>query len=144
MNFYGYKVSEKELIHDGDVEEEGTSFEQIRAIAKIHNFTLRTRQHGSFNAIKKLLKKNIPVLVDYQSGSNTGQDGHYTVVVGLDLFYIWLADSSNYVEGDLKSKFVPINRMRKTTFLEHWWDTDADLPTGKVIGWYGVLKPMEI
>lgn len=144
FNYYKIKVSEKELILLGDIGREGTDFQTMKNLAKDFEFSFYSKSNGSLEGIKKFLKEGYPVLVCYQMGNNkSGHNGHYSVMYDIDDSFVYIADPSNWVEGDRK-KYSKNIKMRKTTFLEHWWDTDADLPTGKVIGWYGVLKPKEI
>jgi len=143
MNYYGYKVSEKELIYDGGIDENGASYEQIKNIVNQYNFTLRSKARGSVDLLKKVLKRGYPVLVNYQIDTINGKNGHYAIVVGIDSRLIHVADTSNYYIWDKYSKFTPVIRMKFATFLKRWWDADAELPRGRVIGWYGVIKPKD-
>ena len=137
FHFYGVNVSEQELIDDGDIGEEGTGFQTMRMLTRKYGFSFYSAHKGSLDDIKKWLSKGIPILVCYQEGEPNGNNGHYSVVNGIDDSFIHIADPSNYFEGDLK-KFAEPRKITIEKFLNHWWEIDHGT---KVRRWYSIIKP---
>jgi predicted double-glycine peptidase len=139
FHFYGVNVSEQELIDDGDIGEEGTGFQTMRMLARKHNFSFYSAHKGTLNDIKKWLSLNTPILICYQHHELTpnGNNGHYSVVYGIDNYFVHIADPSNYFEGDLK-KFTGPKKITIEKFLNHWWELDHGT---KVKRWYAIIKP---
>lgn len=136
FNYYKVKVSEQELILLGDIGEEGTDFQTMRQLAHEYGFSFYAKQYGNLEDIKKFIKRGYPVLVCYQSGTNNGNNGHYSVIFDIDDSFIYLADPANYIEGD-KKKFSENRKMLIDTFMEHWWEEDD-----KVIKrWFAIISP---
>ena len=137
FNYYKVKVSEQELILLGDIGEEGTDFQTMRSLAREFGFSFYSKSNGSLEDIKKYLKKNIPILVCFQSGSNNGTNGHYSVIFDIDDSFIYLADPANWTQGD-KKKYSENRKMLIDTFMEHWWEEE----NVKVIKrWFGIIRP---
>lgn len=136
FHHYGVEVSERELIDEGDITEEGTDFSTMRKLAREYGFSFFAKTNGSVEILEKYLKKKIPVLVCYQLGTPNGHNGHYSVISGIDSKYITISDPSNFVEGD-GEKFTKNRKMEIDNFLKHWWETE----NSKVIRkWYAIVK----
>jgi len=140
FNYYKVKVSEQELILLGDITEEGTDFQTMRNLSHEFGFSFYSRINGNLEDIKKYLKRNIPVLVCFQSGVNNGNNGHYSVIYDIDESFVYLADPSNWIEGE-KTRYSKNIKMRIDTFMEHWWE-EEDV---KVIKrWFAIIRPRKV
>ena len=138
LKFYGINVSEKELVVEGEIEENGTSHAQMKLLARKYNFSFYSKSNATIDNLKKYLKRKVPVIVDYQLGQNSGNNGHYSVVYGIDDEYVYLADPSNYIEGDNK-KFSTNTKIQIDKFLENWWDPDDNKK--ETTHWLCIIKP---
>jgi len=67
----------------------GCSEENIVKSGKRYGLKGYVKQHSSINELKKLIKRGIPVIVDWLSPE---EGGHYSVVVGFEKNKIILAD----------------------------------------------------
>ena len=137
FRFYGINVAERDLIDDADIEEDGTSHDQMKLLAHKYGFTFYSKSNATIEDLKKYLFRNNPVIVDYQLGANNGDNGHYSVLYGIDDEYVYLADPSNYIEGDNK-KFSSDTKIQIDKFLENWWDPDDN--KNETRRWLAVLK----
>jgi predicted double-glycine peptidase len=80
--------------------------------ARLYGFKTSLKDRASFQDIKTNLDKKIPVIVDWFSTD----EGHYSVVVGLDKKNIYLQDPEL---GHLRT-------MDRTTFFRVWFDFDTE------------------
>jgi len=136
FHYYGVDVSEQELIDEGEIEEDGTSFKQMKYLAHKYDFSFYSKNNATLKDIENWLFKKNPVLVCFQAGPPNGLNGHYSVIVGIDKKYIYLNDPSNYFDGD-RHKFINDRKMEIDKFLKHWWDIDDQI----VKNWFAVIKP---
>ncbi|MEI7512894.1 MAG: cysteine peptidase family C39 domain-containing protein [Candidatus Uhrbacteria bacterium] len=86
----------------------GTELEGMKDAAAHFGFSLRFQDNASFADVQALLKKGIPPIVDWFSTD----DGHYSVVVGLDAKSIYLQDP----------ELGAINKIDRKTFFRCWFD----------------------
>ncbi len=92
----------------GATAKSGIEAKPIIAVAKKLGLKGFTKDNSNFDDIAKYLTKKIPIIVDWFSTD----DGHYSVVVGLDTKYIYLEDP----------EFGGINKIKKGTFYRVWFD----------------------
>lgn len=113
FEYNGVLVSEGAIAKTGNVKRTiGMSLESMKKAAKHFGFRLRSQDNATFADIQKLLKKGVPPMVDWFSED----DGHYSVVVGLDAKKIYLQDPE-------WGKVHPIDRQ---TFFRCWFDFPKD------------------
>lgn len=87
----------------------GCDEENIVKVAKEFGFKGYVKQNSSMKELEKLVKQNIPVIVDWFSPEEAG---HYSVVVELDKKHIYLADPH----------FGEIKKHKIDWFEERWFD----------------------
>ncbi len=92
----------------------GCDEENIVKASKKFGFKGYVKKNSSIKEVKQLLKKGIPVIVDWFSPEEAG---HYSVVVGFDKDKIIIADPH----------FGEIRKRKIEWFEERWFD----LPFGK-------------
>lgn len=113
LEYFGTHKTEKELAKLAKASPaHGTTAEQLIKTAKQLGFNAFKKDFSSLKEIKKYVDKKIPVIVDWFSGD----DGHYSVVVGIDKKYIHLQDP------DLNK----INKIDLVTFQRIWFDFKGD------------------
>ena len=115
LAYYGVQKSEKGLARACKTTQEygTTSTGVVRGSRKI-GFKATLRWRSSFSDIAKLLKNNVPPIVNWFSVD----DVHYSVVIGLDKKYVYIVDPE-------------IGRRRKIErkkFLPLWFDRMGDNP----------------
>lgn len=137
--YYEHSVSEQELVDAGEVEEDGTDFSTMRKIAHEYGYSFFSKHHGNIDQLRKWLEKKIPVLVCYQEGEPNGKNGHYAVIHGINEHYLYIADPSNYFEGD-NGKFTCPRKVTIEKFLKHWWEIDKNK---KIKRWYAIVRPKQ-
>lgn len=119
LEYYGVKKSERELAKlSGATPGRGVEAARLLRAAKKSGLRGFIRDNASLNDIRKLVNvKKIPVIVDWFSGD----DGHYSVVVGIDKKNIYLQDPEwgRRVSMDLK------------TFYRVWFDFPGDFIKSK-------------
>jgi predicted double-glycine peptidase len=128
FSYYGVNVHEAELVTAGEVTEEGTAPDKMKAIARHFGFTWYSRSDSSIAEVRRWLLRECPVIVLMQAwGRNDGRSGHYVVITGLGSDSVLLADPSAQFQ-----RTVPMSR-----FLARWWDVDD-----KVLRhWFAVVRP---
>lgn len=115
LSAYGINKSEKYLAKTTKSSRtRGCDEEDIVKATEEFGFKGYVKQNSSINEVKKLVKKGIPVIVDWFSPEEAG---HYSVVVGFDKDKIILADPH----------FGEIKKHKIEWFEERWFD----LPFGK-------------
>jgi predicted double-glycine peptidase len=113
LEYYGIHKTEKELVKlTGCTKKTGTSAKGILDAAKKCGLKGNTKDNTTLKDIKSYLTKKIPVIVDWFSED----EGHYSVVVGLDKKKIYLQDPER---GHLKT--IPIE-----TFMRIWFDFSGE------------------
>ena len=117
--YFGIKKTEKELADMCGVDEElGVSDKDIVNAAQTLGFETAIKDKASFGDIEELLKKDIPVIVNWFTrgrtdySDSTVADGHYSVVCGLDSEYIFLQDPE--IGG--------IRKIKRGDFMKVWFD----------------------
>jgi predicted double-glycine peptidase len=113
FDYYGIKATEKELAKKAlTTSKLGTTAKNMLGAARLYGFKTSLKDRASFQDIKTNLDKKIPVIVDWFSTD----EGHYSVVVGLDKKNIYLQDPEL---GHLRT-------MDRTTFFRVWFDFDTE------------------
>ena len=141
FHFYGYDIPEKDLIFTGEIEEDGTSHQQMRKIARTYKFKFYSKSDATLDDLKFWLKRDCPVIVDYQDydyGKLDGHSGHYAVVYGIDDHFVYISDPANYEDGDGK-KFANNKKMEIENFMKRWFDLDEKQHNIK--RWFAVVRP---
>lgn len=119
LEYYGIKKSENELAKlSGAKKHTGVGVEGLIKAAKELGFKGFFKDFSDVNGIRKyVIDKKIPVIVDWFSTD----DGHYSVVVGIDKNNIYLQDPEL---GDLRA-------MELDTFKRVWFDFPSDFLRSK-------------
>ena len=113
LNYYGVEKTETELakLLNFDVKK-GTPAKDFLEVANKLGFKAEIKDNSSFEDIKKYLRKKIPVIVDWF----LNDEGHYSVVAGIDNENIYLQDPNL---GHLRA-------MKLETFYRIWFDFPGD------------------
>jgi predicted double-glycine peptidase len=121
LDYYDVRVTEKKLAQlAGHTKTHGVTDQDIKRVAEHFGFKVEIKNNCTFSDIKKYLKKGVPPIVDWFSGSPvdcTDQDiadGHYSAVVGLDQKYIYLQDP----------ELARIRCLKRKDFFRVWFDFD--------------------
>lgn len=93
----------------------GTTAKGLLSAAKKFGFKGKVQDNASFKDIQKWLDKKIPVIIDWFSGD----DGHYSVVVGLTKQHIFFQDP----------EIAGIRKINRTTFKRLWFDFPGNFIT---------------
>ncbi|TSC88817.1 MAG: putative fusion protein (N:peptidase-C:desuccinylase) [Parcubacteria group bacterium Gr01-1014_3] len=114
LSYFGVLKSEKFLVGlCGATVSRGTRPDRLVRAAKRLGFKVRYDENGSWKILNDYInQKRLPVLVDWFMVN----DGHYSVVCGLDKKTIWLADPSS---GKIIS-------MSWKVFRRVWFDFEGD------------------
>jgi len=129
LRFYGLGISEHELVRRCRATiDKGTNHKNIiRGLRSLgwHGFW---KENGTISELRYFIKQNKPVVVDWFAED----DGHYSVVIGLDRKFIYLADPE---EG--KKRKILISKFKKI-----WFDFEGDsLKEAKKIYFEWFLTP---
>jgi predicted double-glycine peptidase len=120
LSFYGINKTENYLAKiTKSSRTNGCSEEDIVKAAKKLGLKGYIKQNSSVNELKKLVKKEIPVIVDWFSPE---VGGHFSVVLGFEKDKIILADPH----------FGEIKKHKIKWFQERWFDLPFD-PKGPVL-----------
>jgi len=112
LSHYNLNKSEKELAKlTNATREKGCLPEEIVKAAKKLGFKAQYKTNSSIKELKELIKKDIPVIVDWFSPE---EEGHYSVIIGFQNKKIILADPH----------FGKIRKMKEQYFLFRWFDFD--------------------
>lgn len=95
----------------------GSTGPNVARAARMLGFNVLLMDHSTFRDIQRLLQQHVPPIVGWFSGD----DSHYSPVVGLDEKRIYLQDP------ELKRVHV----VDRKTFMRVWFDFDTDVPKGK-------------
>ncbi len=113
FDYYGVSVSEAEIAKiAGASREKGTSIEGLVKAAKHFGFRVFLKEGATLDDLKYFVKRRIPVIVDWFSED----EGHYSVVVGIDSKNIILMDPE--LKGKRK---IPLEK-----FFRIWFDFPGD------------------
>lgn len=131
LDYYGLEKTEEELVNlAGSTAAHGTSSEDLIRTAKKLGFSAFQTDCATYTDMKQWLRQKIPVIVDWFSQD----DGHYSVVVGLDENNIYLQDPEL---GQMRA-------MKKNDFFRVWFDFPGDYLQSKedvIIRRMIVIKP---
>ncbi len=115
LDFYGVSRTEKELVKlSGATRERGVEAPALLHVAKKLGFKGFIKDFSDLEDIKKYIKQGIPIIVDWFSVD----DGHYSVVVGIDKKYIYLNDP----------EFKKVRKLELKIFKRVWFDYKGDSP----------------
>lgn len=119
LRYYGVEKSEQELAKlAGTTENNGTDDKAITQVLKKFGLKSKIKNNGHFSDIKKCLDKGVPVIVDWFTrgrrdySDSAVADGHYSIVVGLDVKFIYLQDP----------EIGKIRKLARDDFLRVWFD----------------------
>lgn len=111
--YYGIQKTEKELgVLSKCTEEKGSTAENLLSAARKIGLNGFYKDDSSLSEIRKFISKGIPVIVDWFSIN----DGHYSVVAGIDKKFIYLQDP----------ELGKINKIALQTFNRVWFDFKGD------------------
>lgn len=133
LGYYGIQKSERELIKlTGSTTVKGVSAKNIIRAAKKFHMQTKIKDYSTFTQMKSLLKKQIPIIVDWFSTDN----GHYSVIVGLDSENIYMQDPEL---GQLRT-------MKLKAFMTIWFDFEGSFIDDKedlIIRRMIIIKPQK-
>jgi ABC-type bacteriocin/lantibiotic exporter with double-glycine peptidase domain len=112
LEYYGIMKSEGELTKLTKCNKSGTRTENIVLAAKRFGMDAYVKDNSSIKEISILLKKGIPVIIDWFSQD----EGHYSVVVGIDAKNIYLQDP----------ELGKARKLDKKTFMRVWFDFEGE------------------
>lgn len=114
LEYFGIKKLEEELAKLSKAHpHHGTSAKNIVLAAKKLGYKAFYKDFSSLKEIKKYIDKKIPVIVDWFSHD----DGHYSVVAGIDNKFIYLQDP----------ELGKINKIDLVTFQRIWFDFEEEM-----------------
>jgi predicted double-glycine peptidase len=122
----------------------GTSHQRISRFFKEENFTVHTHKHMTIAQLRGLVDRGRPVLVALQAWTeaelhpsrtfweNDWEDGHYSVVIGMDSDNVFLMDPSTL--GFYT--FIPVDE-----FSARWHDIAGphSYPDGEICNQMGIV-----
>lgn len=110
--YYGIPIRESTIATIAkSSREEGTPAENMVEAARHFNFHARLIDNNSISKIQEFLRKKVPVIVNWWSGD----DGHYSVVVGLGRTHIHLRDPERKA----------LHRIKREVFERCWFDFEV-------------------
>lgn len=130
FDYYGIEATEREIGKiSGTTKKYGTSPESMEKTAAHFGFEAILKTKGTLNDLKHYLDRKIPVIVNWF----WEDDGHYSVVVGMDKKNIVMRDPS----------FWRIRKMPTGKFQKVWFDFKGDerRPEGMVSQLMIVITP---
>lgn len=109
LDYYGIEKSEKELARlSGCTRTKGTRGENLLKASKKLGLKGFIKDFSEINDIRKYLKEKLPVIVDWFSTD----EGHYSVVIGIDQKNVYLQDP----------ELGHVRTMKIKTFKRVWFD----------------------
>lgn len=118
LAYYGVHASEKALARASGAQKGiGTSAKGIVKAAKRYGFSANIKDHARISDIRECLSRGVPPIVNWFSTD----EGHYSVVTGMDRQRIYLNDPEKARKRDLL-----ISR-----FEGCWFDFDSRKKMGK-------------
>jgi predicted double-glycine peptidase len=116
LNFYGLKISEQALGRKSKTSiKEGTDPENLITAVKSFGWHGFWKENATVSDIRYFLKQGKPVLVDWFSLYGEHYEGHYSVIIGMDNQYIFLADP----------EIGRIRKVLKEAFKKVWFDFEG-------------------
>ena len=131
IDFFGIKKSEAELARFcKTTKKHGTHPWDLVSAAGELGLNVRVNEMGDWELLNSFINKDkLPVLVDWWKVD----DGHYSVICGLDKKFVWIADPA---EGK-------IIKMDWVKFRRVWFDFEGDVLEKKsdlTLRWWLVAK----
>lgn len=131
LNFYGFKISEKECgVYIRVRKNKGAETTDIVNAAKAIGFNAYEKSF-TVEEVKALLEKDIPIICDIQSFTKPGA-GHYVVLVGFEDGQAILMDPN--VEGNQR-------KLSARDFFDRWFDYEMKAPHKLMKHWGVVVEP---
>lgn len=113
--YHGVRVPVRRLAKlMGTTRAHGTKPPRLRAAARSLGFDVWVRQWAELRDLRRVLKRNRPPVVLWFSE----QEGHYSVVVGLDQRFVYLADP----------ELGRVRKLSRRFFRRCWFDFSTDGP----------------
>jgi predicted double-glycine peptidase len=134
--YYGfYEDTEMSLAKKLNTDPEwGTDPEDIKHLLTEYGFEIESRNMMSFSDLEMIVNAKMPVLITYQAWSESDahwsecwEDGHYSVVIGIDDKNVYLEDPS--ITGEIG--YIP-----RKEFLDRWHDIDRN---GNELNQFGLV-----
>lgn len=122
LYFYGIELSEKHIVETlFRVKPEGgvrprTIVRITEKLGERYDFKVWANEDRKIKDIRRFIKKGIPVMVEWK----TDGVGHYSVAIGIDDEYIYLADPDNGSPD--------VNKIAISDFKTVWYDCEDELP----------------
>jgi ABC-type bacteriocin/lantibiotic exporter with double-glycine peptidase domain len=117
LEYFGTLVTEKELAKVARTNKAGTKGKNLVSAAKKYGYEAFIKDGASLNDLKKFVKNNIPVIVNWFSV----EEDHYSAVVNLDDKYVYLIDPED----------AKLKKIKFDTFKRIWFGFDGDYLTKK-------------
>lgn len=123
LAYFGVQKTEQQLVKLSHCNpKKGVDGKGLVTAAKALGFKGSVKNNSSIADLRQyVLKKKIPVIVDWFSWFGFDVDGHYSVVVHIDKTHIYLRDP------ELKK----IRKISLQTFRRAWFDFPGDFMTSK-------------
>jgi len=113
--YYGIPIKESEIASFAkSTREDGTPGENMVEAARHFNFHARLIDNANLSKVSEYLRRKVPVIVNWWSGD----DGHYSVVVGLGRTHILLRDPERNA----------LHRIKREVFERCWFDFKTGMP----------------
>lgn len=130
LDYYGIEKTESEIAVMANKDEDlGISDQDIKRVLESFGLKVEIKNFASFEDIKSVLEKDVPVIVDWMTRGRSDYDedelvdGHNSVVVGLDEEYIYLQDPEvGRIRKLLKKDFIRVWFDFTTDHIEKWED----------------------
>jgi predicted double-glycine peptidase len=131
MDFYGFKTTEKELVKRCKTTvRKGASGRNLVAAIKSFDWHGFWKEDGKIAELEYFIRSGRPIIIDWYSE----YEGHYSVIIGIDKKYVYLADPET----------GKINRLLLERFKTVWFDFEGPLASRTArwhIGWMLVPSP---
>jgi len=108
LDYYGISMSELDIADAAGTSSAGTSAEGLTRAVCQFGYRAHIIDRASFAEIERFLDRGIPVIVDWFSQD----EGHYSVVVGLDEMNVYLQDP----------ELAALRTLDRETFYRVWFD----------------------
>lgn len=131
LRFHGDRVSFARLVRlCRATRVRGTMPENLAAAARARGFRTRVKRWAELSDLATALRRGLPPMVLWFSAD----EGHYSIVVGLDRRFVWLADP----------ELGRVRRMPRDVFRRVWFDFSTSGPekTSRLYPrWMLVIEP---
>jgi ABC-type bacteriocin/lantibiotic exporter with double-glycine peptidase domain len=112
LEYYGITISESELTKITKCNKSGTRAHNIVKAAKILGMDAHIKDNSTLEEVNKLIYQGIPIIIDWF----LKDEGHYSVVAGMDKEHIYLQDP----------ELGKLRKIDRQTFQRVWFDFEGE------------------